>query len=250
VWWRRPIIYVKDFMTTRNRTVNDMLSAWLAGFLSGILVLILVLLHFQAVRFPEPPGMARAVDPLPREAPATEWRIIPSLATRTSRPEAQPRMFARPPIDSDDIAALRQKKLLLPLTGLKVVDLRNSFDDARAGHKHEAIDILAPRNTPVLAIEDGKIVKLWKSKYGGITIYQFDPSSTYAYYYAHLEKYHDSLKEGMWVKKGQVIGYVGTSGNAPPNTPHLHFTIFKLTKDRRWWEGAPVNPYLIYQPAT
>jgi len=226
-----------------------MLSAWLAGFLSGILFLVLTLLHFDAIDFPKPPRRVSAPTARQREAPSNEWKILPSLATRRA-PDEIPRLLSRPPIDSDDFAALRGKKLLLPLKGLKVADLRDSFEEGRSGHKHEAIDILAPRNTPVLAIEDGTIVKLWKSKYGGITIYQFDPTKTYAYYYAHLEKYEKNLKEGSWVKKGQVIGYVGTSGNAPPNTPHLHFTVFKLTKDKRWWEGTPINPYLVYQPAT
>ncbi len=114
---------------------------------------------------------------------------------------------------------------------------------------HEAIDILAPRNTPVLAVEDGTIERLWYSDNGGNTIYQFDPSRTYAYYYAHLQNYAGGLKEGQSVRKGEIIGYVGSSGNAPPDTPHLHFTIFKLTPSKHWWEGTAVNPYpILKQP--
>jgi hypothetical protein len=104
--------------------------------------------------------------------------------------------------------------------------------------RHEALDILAPRETPVLAVEDGVVAKLFLSKPGGITVYQFDPSRTYAYYYAHLERYAAGLKDGDSVQRGQVIGYVGTTGNAPPDTPHLHFAIFKLTDPKRWWDGV------------
>ena len=105
--------------------------------------------------------------------------------------------------------------------------------------------MLAPRNTPVLAVEDGKIAKLFTSKQGGLTIYQFDPTETYAYYYAHLERYADGLKEGMVLRRGQVVGYVGTSGNAYRAGPHLHFAIFRLTPEKRWWDGAPINPFPV-----
>lgn len=154
-----------------------------------------------------------------------------------------------PPIVSQgDVAILKRKKLLLPVKGVALEQLTDSFYDVRGGNRrHEAIDILAPRNTPVLAVEDGKIVRLWLSVPGGITIYQFDPTETYAYYYAHLERYADQLKEGTWVHRGQVLGYVGTSGNAPPNTPHLHFTIFKLTPEKHWWVGQAINPYAVFK---
>jgi murein DD-endopeptidase MepM/ murein hydrolase activator NlpD len=122
-------------------------------------------------------------------------------------------------------------------------NLVRSFADARGGRKHEALDILAPRNTPVKAVEDGRIARLFSSKAGGITIYQFDPSEQFCYYYAHLERYAEGLAEGDAVRKGQVIGYVGTSGNAPTDTPHLHFAIFQLTAAKRWWEGTPIDPY-------
>ena len=89
------------------------------------------------------------------------------------------------------------------------------------------------------------IARLFYSKAGGITVYQFDPSERYCYYYAHLERYADGLNEGDRVKKGQVLGYVGTSGNAPKNTPHLHFAIFRLTAEKHWWEGTPIDPYDI-----
>jgi peptidoglycan LD-endopeptidase LytH len=146
----------------------------------------------------------------------------------------------------EEIEDLRNRKLLFPLKGFTSQGISDSFRESRGNHRHEAIDIVAPRNTPIVAVESGTIARLWYSKNGGITIYQFDPTSTYAYYYAHLQKYADNLKEQDWVEKGQVIGYVGTSGNAPPGTPHLHFTIFKLTEEKHWWEGSAINPYDVY----
>jgi murein DD-endopeptidase MepM/ murein hydrolase activator NlpD len=148
-----------------------------------------------------------------------------------------------PLIGAEPVSDLRNRHLEIPVEGVRREALHDSFADARSGRTHEAIDILAPRNTPVLAVEDGAIAKLFYSKAGGITIYQFDPSQTFAYYYAHLERYAGNLHEGDPVKRGELLGYVGTSGNAPPGTPHLHFAIFKLTDDKRWWAGAPINPY-------
>jgi murein DD-endopeptidase MepM/ murein hydrolase activator NlpD len=106
---------------------------------------------------------------------------------------------------------------------------------------------VAPRNTPVHAVEDGWIAKLFESKAGGHTIYQFDPTGRFTYYYAHLERYADDLREGQRVAAGEVIGYVGTSGNAPPGTPHLHFAISELGPDRHWWQGQAIDPYLVFK---
>src|SRR5215813_15671948 len=131
------------------------------------------------------------------------------------------------------------RHLIVTVQGVSLNAIQDTFNQAREGErKHEATDILAPKGTPVLAADDGTIQKLFLSKPGGNTIYQFDPTEKYCYYYAHLDRYADSLREGATVKKGQVIGYVGTSGNAPKNTPHLHFAIFKLTSAKRWWEGT------------
>jgi murein DD-endopeptidase MepM/ murein hydrolase activator NlpD len=140
---------------------------------------------------------------------------------------------------------LARRALLIPVVGVEPQDLRDSFDEGRSGHTHEAIDILAPRNTPVRAVEDGVIAKLFHSVPGGITIYQFDPSGDYCYYYAHLERYADDLANGQQVRRGQVIGYVGTSGNAPKDTPHLHFAIYRLDANKRWWEGTALDPYPV-----
>ena len=112
---------------------------------------------------------------------------------------------------------------------------------------HEAVDILMPRGTPIHAVTDGTIAKLFFSKAGGITLYQFDMDGRLCYYYAHLERYADGLHEGQHVSKGEVLGYVGTSGNAPPSTPHLHFAVFELNADRKWWQGRPLDPYQVFK---
>jgi peptidoglycan LD-endopeptidase LytH len=135
-------------------------------------------------------------------------------------------------------------RLLLPVAGVDPSALNASFDDPRGqGRRHEAIDILAPRGTAVHATSDGRIAKLFTSAAGGLTIYQFDPAEEYCFYYAHLDAYVPDLTEGQQVVRGQTIGYVGTTGNAPATTPHLHFAIFKLGPERRWWEGEALDPF-------
>jgi murein DD-endopeptidase MepM/ murein hydrolase activator NlpD len=150
------------------------------------------------------------------------------------------------PTGAPESKELADRHLEIPGTGVDPDKLVRSYHDARSGgREHEALDILAPHGTPVVAVEDGTIAKLFNSKAGGITLYQFDPGREYAYYYAHLERYADDIKEGDRVHRGQVIGYVGTTGNAPKNTPHLHFAVFRLTADKHWWEGTPIDPYDI-----
>jgi murein DD-endopeptidase MepM/ murein hydrolase activator NlpD len=133
----------------------------------------------------------------------------------------------------------------MPVDGVDEDDLHDAFAEARGGRAHEALDIMAPRGTPVRAVEDGRIEKLFTSKAGGLTIYQFEPSGMFCYYYAHLDRYAEGLHEGQRIERGDVIGYVGTTGNAPPNAPHLHFAITRLAPDRRWWSGTPINPYPV-----
>jgi murein DD-endopeptidase MepM/ murein hydrolase activator NlpD len=97
-------------------------------------------------------------------------------------------------------------------------------------------------------MDDGIIKKLFNSKPGGLTIYLFDSSNAYCFYYAHLDRYAEGLKEGMFVKRGTVIGYVGSTGNADLNSPHLHLAILELGPEKKWWEGnKPINPYPVLQ---
>jgi murein DD-endopeptidase MepM/ murein hydrolase activator NlpD len=147
------------------------------------------------------------------------------------------------------LADLRRHDLLLPIEGANVDAMKGGFAQGRdqGRRAHEAVDILAPRHTPIHAVDDGTIAKLFRSQAGGITVYQFDPSGRYCYYYAHLERYAPGLSENQAVERGEVLGFVGTSGNAPPNTPHLHFAVFELDAHRQWWKGRPVDPYLIFK---
>ena len=149
------------------------------------------------------------------------------------------------PADAGVVIALRARDLEIPVDGVDRDDLRNTFSEARGSRTHEALDILAPRGTKVRAAEDGRIQKLFTSKAGGLTVYEFDPTEMFAYYYAHLDRYADELREGQTVKRGDVIGYVGSTGNASPDAPHLHFAIFRLGPERQWWKGEAINPYPI-----
>ena len=143
---------------------------------------------------------------------------------------------------------LAQRDLRFPIDRMDIDRLKGGFEERRgAGTRpHEAVDILAPRYTPVYAVENGTIAKLFFSKAGGNTIYQFDPSRRFCYYYAHLERYADGIRDGQLVSRSDVLGYVGTSGNAPPDTPHLHFAIFQLTAAQHWWQGTAIDPYLVF----
>jgi murein DD-endopeptidase MepM/ murein hydrolase activator NlpD len=130
-----------------------------------------------------------------------------------------------------------------PIRGLALANLRDTFEEVHNGHPHEAIDIVEPRGTPVRAAVSGTIRKLFLSKPGGNTIYQFDETGVYCYYYAHLDGYAEGLHEGMRVEPGDVIGFVGSTGNADARTPHLHFAITELGPERLWWKGKAVDPY-------
>ena len=134
-------------------------------------------------------------------------------------------------------------ELTPPISELALKDLRDSFEEVHNGHRHEAIDIMEPRGTPVHAVVSGTIRKLFLSKPGGNTIYQFDEMEVYCYYYAHLDGYAKGLREGMRVERGDIVGFVGSTGNADPRAPHLHFAIFELGPERLWWRGKAVNPY-------
>jgi len=141
-------------------------------------------------------------------------------------------------------AGLAARHIAMPVQGYDPSKLRDTFDETRGGiRRHEALDIMAPRGTPVVAADDGVIMKLFRSLAGGITIYQSDPSEKFVYYYAHLDRYREGLREGEAVHRGDVIGYVGSTGNASASAPHLHFTIFLLGPEKKWWRGKAVNPF-------
>ena len=149
-----------------------------------------------------------------------------------------------PPAPSvEDVARLRARQLRVPVAGVRATDIPDTFADARGGDRlHLAVDLLAPRGTPVLSADDGRLWKLRSNALGGITIYATDPEERFVYYYAHLDRYRAGLVEGMPLLRGDTLGFVGTTGNAPPDVPHLHFQVARLGADRRWWTGAPVDP--------
>ena len=169
-----------------------------------------------------------------------ELRIARSVSRGTYRRSSQVQR---------SLEELRARELLLPVAGISANDLQDSFDDARGdgSRRHNAIDIHAPRGTPILSVDDGTIIKLHTSKAGGISAYATDPRTRYIYFYGHLDKYHENLREGMPVQRGDTIGYVGTTGNAPPNTPHLHFQILKASNISRWSRGTPINPAMVFR---
>ena len=142
-----------------------------------------------------------------------------------------------------DAQRLASYRLTVPVVGVTRQNLRDTYNEHRGGRMHEALDIPARRGTRVVAAGDGRVVKLFRSIAGGLTVYQFDPSERFAYYYAHLDHYEQNLTEGMMLRRGDAIGAVGTTGNARDDSPHLHFAIFKLGPEKRWWKGSPINPF-------
>jgi murein DD-endopeptidase MepM/ murein hydrolase activator NlpD len=183
---------------------------------------------------PAPPGpdIESGLPPAPKVTPDLTELDLPLRPSTTMLPA------------ESGAPVLPSGKLMVPVDGMPLSSIKDNFDQPRGAERHhEALDIMAAKGTRVVAAADGKIVKLFTSKPGGLTVYQFDPTEKYAYYYAHLDHYAEGLKEGADIKRGDLIGYVGVTGNADPNGPHLHFAVFELTPEKQWWKGTPVNPY-------
>src|SRR5687768_2381561 len=169
----------------------------------------------------------------PEGRAATNARTTPARATPA-------RVLVPAVMLGSDSAYFRAYPLMVPVEGIEQRSLRDTFHEQRSGGRiHMATDILALRGTPVLSASDGRIIKLASGGAGGITIYVADASGRYLHYYAHLEGYAPGIKEGLQVREGQVIGFVGTTGNAPPNTPHLHYQVMRSDKD--YWNGSPID---------
>jgi murein DD-endopeptidase MepM/ murein hydrolase activator NlpD len=180
-----------------------------------------------------------APEPLPVPAPAD------AKPSRGATPAHKgPRGDA---ISDDDLAELWSRQIMIPVEGVSRLTLKDNYTAGRGGGKiHGAIDILAPKGTPVMAAADHTIGRLFEGPIGGIVIYAYDEELRFVYYYAHLDRYRRGLAVGDRVAKGSVIGYVGTTGNAPPNTPHLHFQVMKRGRGRAWWDGPPINPHSYF----
>lgn len=217
------------------------IGIFFAGFAAGVLFLTVLLWHTGKLTAGKAP-------PAPQSRPAGDADRGPETvpAAPAVQPQAPRPKIAEPAPPAD----LAGEKLVIPVQGVAATALTDDFDQARGERRHEAIDIPAPRGTPVLAAGEGNVVKLFTSNRGGLTVYQFDDSRTYCFYYAHLDRYAAGLREGTLLRKGDVLGYVGTTGDASPGTPHLHFAISKLGPEKHWWEGTALDPYpfLMGQP--
>jgi murein DD-endopeptidase MepM/ murein hydrolase activator NlpD len=189
---------------------------------------------------PTPTRMA--APPIASREPAVPREVVAPIATAIATKPPPP-----PAATGEVVPVMRDpdapRPIIVPVAGVPRTAVRDMFDEMRGGRRHEAIDILAPRGTPVIAADDGVVQKLFTSVPGGLTVYEFDPDQRFCYYYAHLDRYADGLHEGQPLHRGEIIGYVGTTGNAPKDTPHLHFALIRLDPDRRWWKGTYVNPY-------
>jgi murein DD-endopeptidase MepM/ murein hydrolase activator NlpD len=224
-------------LASRFRARLREIGLWTKALFVGICTVAVLAFTARVVtRIRETPG-----GPAPQDAPAPTVESLSPAAgvTSPSLPEPQRSIES----DSGAPAPDRPDGLLLPVRDVERSALRDSFDEARGERVHRAIDISAPRGTPVVAVDDGTIAKLFESQYGGLTVYQFDRTRSWSYYYAHLDGYAPDLREGQVVRKGDLLGFVGTTGNAPPDAPHLHFQIYRLTAEKTWWEGEPINPY-------
>ena len=174
-------------------------------------------------------GGGAADDALEAGAASEEGRAAPRSAAVASTP--------------DELSALAAS-LVVPVAGVTPAELRGSFTAPRGGgtRQHNALDIPAPRGTPVISATPGRVLRLYNSKAGGLMVYAADATGRFILMYGHLDRYAEGLREGMSLARGQTIGYVGTTGNAPPDVPHLHFAIARTSDVRRWWTGTPVDP--------
>jgi murein DD-endopeptidase MepM/ murein hydrolase activator NlpD len=218
---------------------SQSVGAFIAGLRLGVVVVLTVLgasAWWRVARSDAPtPGA-------PRPAPAG----LPTAAPATDGTADAPARVA--PISDADVERLRSRRLVMPVEGFDLSRLRDGFNDPRQGHVHAAIELLAPRGTRIRAVDDGVVRRLITTGRGGISIYQFDAEGRYCYFYAHLDRYAAFLSEGKAVRKGEVLGFVGSTGNAAGGAPHLHFAIFRLDDDAKWWSGTPVNPFPVWAP--
>ena len=185
---------------------------------------------------------------------AIAWFVL-TIPTRSPQGEQEqaPAPVAAAPAVTPPPVEVAGGALIVPVAGVERAQLIDTFTAARgSGRRHDAIDIMAARGTPVLAAAEGTVEKLYFSRGGGgITVYIRSPDQRWIYYYAHLDRYRDGLAEGQQVRPGTPIGFVGSTGDASPDGPHLHFAVNAMAPGERWWEGTPVNPYplLTGQPA-
>lgn len=178
-------------------------------------------------------------------APVDSLRLVPrpALPSAPVTPRVATPSAAMPAVTPADLDALRRTGLRVPVEGVRAADVPDSFHERRGTGEHQALDILAPRGTRVLAAADGRVVKLFESRAGGHTVYVVEPGGRFMLYYAHLDGYRPGLAEGQAVRAGDVLGTVGSTGNASPAAPHLHFAVARVADAARWWEGTAIDPH-------
>jgi murein DD-endopeptidase MepM/ murein hydrolase activator NlpD len=176
--------------------------------------------------------------------------LVAGIAAAQRPPYDGPLVPARSPQPEPTAAELSMLRaaLSVPVAGVASSALPDNFSEPRLGHRHAALDILAPRGADVLSATDGRVLQISENKDGGLMVFAADATGRFLLLYAHLERYAPGLKTGMALQRGQVIGAVGTSGNAPPNTPHLHFAIEYSPGSLRWSHGVPIDPRPLLLP--
>jgi len=180
-----------------------------------------------------------------KPSPASQPADAPSAATAGTTPAGVP-VPADPAASSatSDAEYLRLRHILVPVAGADMSKVEDTFNDGRDGDRiHHAIDILAPRGTPILSADDGKILRMSTNALGGISMYTVDTDARLVYYYAHMDHYNDAMSPGRTIVKGDTLGFVGTTGNAPKDTPHLHFQVMRWPADGKYWNGEPIDPF-------
>lgn len=219
------------------------LNFFLASFCFAFALQTLLQNPFKPVRPCAPPS--------PTVAPTV---AIAPTPTPQSTPAPTPLPAEEPTATPSNTASPAQLptglKLIIPVAGVRPEQLRDTFADARSeGRVHSAIDIMAPRGTAVLAAAEGQIIRLFQSERGGITLYQLSKDQKVVFYYAHLERYADGMTEGRWMRQGEVIAYVGDTGNAGTGNYHLHFGVWLVDDPKRFWSGINLNPYPLLKEA-
>jgi len=170
----------------------------------------------------------------PKAAPVTVAALPPRLPVEVDSATA----------GLSDADYLWTRRLVVPVAGADMSKVEDSFFEARDGDRtHRALDILAPRGTPILSADEGKILRMSTSSLGGITMYTVDPANRIVYYYAHMDHYNDAMTPGRAIVHGDTLGFVGTTGNAPKDMPHLHFQIMRWAPDGKYWNGEPIDPF-------
>lgn len=197
-------------------------------------------------------GMGSAAERLALSHDTAVALVIPDSVLHVPTPAPGPIMPPAPapatPASGSDLETLR-RAMHVPVAGFTPAMLHDSYEEMRGGtRRHEALDILAPRGTPVISATNGRVLKLFNSKAGGLMVYAADETNHFILMYAHLDAYQPGLAAGQPLRAGQPLGTVGTTGNAPATVPHLHFAVARSTNVNEWWKGTPVNPFLLLKP--